>query len=331
MPSRALLTLLVLLPVLAFGFPPALAEDEAEPVPLDTAQSELDILQAKLKSSKSINEEITAALDAVSNAYHNLEQPVKPEPKAVPDGASDEEKAAIEAENKKADDAHKVAMVKFERDQKKFRKDAEKLFLKAFKLQKIHKQSETNRRDDVNVKAAQVLGETGSAKVASRVQKALETSVFKAKYEVSMQFLEEALAALGKIQDEDSLAWMVKEFTHGNKSPRYKVDQLIAAHKAMILFDREQIPGALRYKLVQEMVKTYSGIEAQAQQSSNDKNIQAAKVFWDRIKNDAIKAVQYFSFDPKNEDEEVLATMMEFQDWFRDHKNPKRAPWKRAQ
>jgi len=330
MPSRTLLTLLVLTAAFALGPATALAED-AVPVPLETAQSELDILAAKLKSKRSINEEITAALDAVSNAYHNLEAPVAPELKEVPDGAPEEEAAAIKAENKKLEDAYKVALGKFERDQAKFRKDAEKLFLKAFKLQLIHKQTETNRRDDVNIEAAQVLGRTGSAKIAAQMQKALETSVFKAKFEVSMQFLEEAFAALGKIGDMDSLAWMVKEFTHGNKSPRAKVDQLIAAHKAMILFDREQVPGALRYKLVQEMVKTYGGIEAQASQSSTDKNVQAAKVFWDRIKNDAIKAVQYFSFDPKNEDEEVLATMMEFQDWFRDHKNPKREPWKRAQ
>ena len=174
-----------------------------------------------------------------------------------------------------------------------------------------------------------MLGETGNPKVADQIQKALETSIFKAKFEVPMQLLEEAFAGLGKIGEEASLDWMVKEFTHANKSPRAKVDQLIAAHKAMILFDREKIPGSLRYKLVSEMVKTYSGIESQASQSSTDKNVQAAKVFWDRIKNDAIKAVQYFSFDPKNEDEEVLATMLEFQDWFRDHKNPKRDPWKR--
>jgi len=328
MPVRALPTLLALAAVLALG-PAAVRADEAVPVPLETAQAELDILADKLKSSKSINEEITAALDAVSNAYHNLERPVAPEPKEVPEGASDEERAAIEKENEDLQDAYETQMKKFERDQESFQKDAEKLFLKALKLQKIHRQTERNIRDDVNIKAAQVLGKTGNPKVASKIQQTLEKTIFKAKFEVPMQLLEEAFAALGAIGDEDSLEWMVKEFTHAKKSPRALVDQLIAAHKAMILYDREKVDGALRYKLVQEMVKTYSGIESQASQSSTDKNIQAAKVFWDRIKNDAIKAVQYFSFDPKNEDEEVLATMAEFQSWFRDHKNPKREPWKR--
>ena len=327
MPVRALLTLLVLIAALVLGPSPAVA-DEAVPVPLETADAELDILAAKLKSKKSINEELTAALDAVSNAYHNLEAPVAPELKEIPDGTPEEEAAAIKAENKKLEDAHKTAMGKFERDQDKFKKSAEKLFIKALKLQKIHRQSERNIRDDVNIKAAQVLGKTGNPKVAGQIQKTLETSIFKAKYEVPMGLLEEAFAALGAIGEEDSLEWMVKEFTHAKKSPRALVDQLIAAHKAMILFDREVVDGKLRYSLVQEMVKTYAGIESQASQSSTDKNVQAAKVFWDRIKNDAIKAVQYFSFDPKNEDEEVLATMAEFQAWFRDHKNPKRPPWK---
>ena len=328
MPVRALLTLLALIAVLAFG-PAAAQADEAVPVPLETAQAELDILAAKLKSKRSINEEITAALDAVSNAYHNLEQPAKPELQEVPEGASEEEQEAIEKANEDLQDDHEKAMKKFERDHEKFRKDAEKLFLKALKLMKIHRQSERNIRDDVNIKAAQVLGKTGNPKVAQKIQQTLEKSIFKAKYEVPMQLLEESFGALGTIGDEESLEWMVKEFTHAKKSPRALVDQLIAAHKAMIMYDREKVDGGLRYKLVQEMVKTYSGIESQASQSSTDKNIQAAKVFWDRIKNDAIKAVQYFSFDPRNEDEEVLATMAEFQDWFRDHKNPRRAPWKR--
>ncbi len=327
MPSRALLPLLALIAVF---LPLAAQAEEAVPVPLETARLELDNLAAKVKSTRSINDEIMDALDAVSTAYHNLEAPEKPTLKEVPEGASEEEAAAIEAENKKFEDACKTALAAFERSQAKFRKDAEKLFLKALKLQKIHRKLERNIRDDVNIKAAQVLGQTGNPKVTGKIQQTLEKSIFKAKYDVPMQLLEESLAALGAIGDMDSLEWMVKEFTHGNKSPRSKVDQLIAAHKAMILFDREQVPGSLRYKLVQEMVKTYSGIESQAAQSSTDKNVQAAKVFWDRIKNDAIKAVQYFSFDPKNEDEEVLASMREFQSWFRDHKNPKRAPWKRA-
>lgn len=330
MPSRARMTLLVLIATLVLG-PPAVLAEEAVPVPLETAESELDILSSKLKSSKSINEEITAALDAVSNAYHNLEQPAKPVLKEIPDGTPEEEAKAIEEENEKLQDAYETALKKFERDDERFKKDAEKLFLKALKLQKIHRASERNIRDDVNIKAAQVLGQTGNPKVASKIEQTLEKSIFKAKYEVPMQLLEEAFAALGAIGDEDSLEWMVKEFTHAKKSPRALVDQLIAAHKAMILFDREKVDGDIRYDLVAEMVKTYSGIESQASQSSTDKNVQAAKVFWDRIKNDAIKAVQYFSFDPRNEDEEVLATMAEFQDWFRDHKNKRREPWKRGE
>lgn len=327
---RALLPcfLAVLLLALVPGPAPA-AADDAVAVPLDTAQSELDILEAKLKSSKSVNEEITAALDAVSRAYHNLEAPAPPELKEIPADATEEEKKAIEAENKKAQEEYESAKNKFEREAETYRGDAEKLFLKALKLQKIHRQSERNIRDDVNIKAAQVLGMTGNPKLSSQIQRVMESTIFKAKYEVPQQLLEECFAALAKLGDQDSLEWMAKEFTHTKSSPRAVVDQLIAAHKAMILFDRDKVDGSLRYKLVSEMIKSYAGTESLASQSSTDKNVQAAKVFWDRIKNDAIKVVQYFSYEPKNDKDEVLATMEEFQEWFREHKNPRHEPWKR--
>ena len=92
MSVRVPLVLLVLA-ALAFGSTPSVAE-EAVGVPMETAQSEVDIIAAKVKSSKTNNEELTAALAAVSNAYHNLAAPPEPELQEVPEGASDEEKSA---------------------------------------------------------------------------------------------------------------------------------------------------------------------------------------------------------------------------------------------
>ena len=116
---------------------------------------------------------------------------------------------------------------------------------------------------------------------------------------------------------------MVMEFTHGNKSPRGKVDQLNAAHKAMILFDREKVDGRLRHKLVSDMVKSYRGSEA----CSQPPNPWSAQVFWERIGLDAIKVAQYFSFDPVGEDGQSLDTMEELAEWYRYHKYPSRPPW----
>lgn len=309
--------------------PARAADPPVEPVPLETALVELGVLQSKMKSSRSINEEIIEALEAVSNAYHHLESPTKPELKEIPEDASEEEREALEDENEKLEKAYQKELAKFDRGSAKFRKDAEKLFIKALRLQKHHRNSNTNTRDDVNIKAAQVLGETGNPDLAIGIQNVLEKTIFKAKYDVSTLFLDEVFAAIGKLGNLKSLEWMAKEFTHSNKSPRSVVDQLMSAHRAMVLFDREEVPGRLCHEIVGNCVKTYAGVEAQAQQSSTDKNVQAAKVFWDRIKNGAIKLTQYYSFEPRNEDDVVLATMGEFQVWFRKHKNPKRPPWKK--
>ncbi len=306
---------------------PTRAPETQRPDGLADAHRALDRLEDLLRSSRSMNEDILAALADVVQLY--LQPP--PPPGTVthappPDGTATERRFVHEAnlrllaEEEGWSEAY-LAKVRT------FRRSAERLFLEALRLQKIERRSERNLRDDVNIQAAQILGATGNPQVASKIQNVLETTIFKAQHEVSMQLLVECFAALARIGDEDSLEWMVKEFTHGKRSPRSSVDRLVAAQKAMIVFDRERVPGALRYELVREMIKTYAGVESQASQSSTDVPIQAAKVFWNRIGSDAVKVVQYFSFDPQDEDGEVLATMHEYQEWFRDHKNPRKPPW----
>ena len=121
---------------------------------------------------------------------------------------------------------------------------------------------------------------------------------------------------------------MVKNFTHSKSSPRREADKLVAAHKAMVLFHDQE--GKLRFEVVKEMIKTYAGVEAQAEQTTNDPKAQTMKQFWDRIKNDAIKVVQYYALEPKDTDGQLLAKMSDFQNWFRDHDNVRKAPWRDA-
>ena len=317
---------LVALALLAFLAPrPALAED-IEPVPLTRAEEALGRLNKSLKNRKSINEQLIANLDEVAEAYHNLEAPLPPELQEIPDGAPEEEAKAIKSANEKLTRGYEAEMAKFEAAQKKFRKDAQKAFIKAFKLTKIHKPTETNQRDDVNIKAVEILGNTGDPDVSADIIKALESGQFKAKgYLVPELLLETAFGALGKLNDEKSLAWMLDNFVHTNND-KDRVNQLVAAHKAMILF--KDVPGKTRYAIVEEMVKLYAGTEATASQSSTDVKVQAAKQFWDRIKNDAIKVVQVMSGEPTDDQDQVLATMKEFQNWFRDHDNKRDPAWK---
>ena len=327
MPARSPHAVTLLLPVtlaiLLLSGLAGLAAPAADPIDLETAKSDLARLQTSLKSRKSVSEVIAGDLDAVRDAYHNLAAPPPPVLEEIPADASDEDKAALEKENKKRKEEHEKEMGKFERDKEKFKKDAEKLFIKALKLQKIHASTNRNIRDDVNVKAAQIIGDTGTQKLAKAVQKAIDTTFFKAKYDVPTQLREEAFAALGKLNDMDSLAWMLDEFVHTKET---EAEWMSAAHKAMVLFT--DVPGKLRHAIVQDMVKTYAGLETQAKQNSPDVKIQAAKRLWDQIKNDVIKVVQYFAGAPLNDEGEALATMEEFARWFRAHKKPNRAPWK---
>ncbi len=317
---------ILLLAALVFGIAPGqLRAEGEEPVDPETAELDLGRLAASLKSRKSINEAIITDLDAVALAYHNYAAPEKPTLEEVPEDASEDQKAAIQKRNDDLTDEYDTKMVKYEREKEKYQKDALKLYMKAFKLVRVHGNTDRNTRDDVNIKAAQIIGASGNPRASRDLIKALESSVFKAKYDVPQLFLEEAFAALGRLNDMDSLQWMIKEFTHAKSSPPEVVHQLIAAHKAMVLF--VNVPGKLRYEVVEDMIKQYAGVEAQARQSKNDPATQAKKRFWDSIKNDAIKVVQHYAGAPRNDDDEAYATMMEFQDWFRDHKNPKRAPW----
>jgi hypothetical protein len=50
-------------------------------------------------------------------------------------------------------------------------------------------------------------------------------------------------------------------------------------------------------------------------------------VFWDRIKTDVIKSMQYISKSPVDDKSQALSTMKDFLDWFRDHEKLGKEPW----
>jgi hypothetical protein len=286
------------------GTVPVLAADGVE---VSTGQGYVDELGKQLKSRQSQNADINATLDLVLQAYLN---PVKPE------GVEDK---------------------KFAEDVKKFRKDAEKALVKALDETQINKTAGTNEREDVNIKAAEVIGAIGASKVeglednkenlAKDVQKFTKTLEKRAKDDimVSGTLWESVFAALGKLNQRDSLVWMLEEHVHTNSSPTYKVDQLSASLKAMILFT--EVPGKLRYDIVDKVKTSFSSVETQAAQTTNDAKVQAQKQFWDRIKTDVVKVLQYYAAQPTNADGAALATVAEFVDWWRDNDKPKKEPW----
>lgn len=296
------------LAVLALVAPGVRAADD--PIPIEQGHTDLVTLEQQMKKGKTPNEDILGSLDAVFKAYKN---PKDLDP--VADDASEDVKKA-----------HAAAVEKHKKDVATFRKKSEKAFVDALTLQRINKNTKSNEREDVNIKGAVLLGETGNPDLSNDIMKAIETRLANARdYTVSTGLWEAAFAALGKLGSEKSLAWIQENYTHAKSSPPEVVDQLVAAHKAIPLF--KEISGKLRLSLVDQMLRTYSGTESQAEQSSNDPKKQSAKVFWDRIKTDSIKAVQYLAREPANAEGQALATMKDFLDWFRDNDNPKKAPW----
>jgi hypothetical protein len=299
----------------------------APPVPLEDALRDLDILEKQIKSSRTINEELIASLNAVANAYHNLAEPAAPELQPIPDDADDDQKKAIEDNNKKLQAQFEKEKAQFAREKPKFLKDAIKQFLKALELEKWDPHSKTNVRDDVVIRAAQILGDTGDKDVADKIQAVLERKIFKRREADAPQIvLDEVFAALGKLNNPDTLKWMGDQFTHTKSSPQKEVDQLVAAQKAMVLFT--DIPGKVRFDICKTMITNYSSVENQAEHGNpTDKNVQSAQAFWGAIKTGAIKAVQYLALEPTDEQGRALATMAEFMDWFRDNDNYRKPPW----
>lgn len=309
--ARRLVSLALPLLVVLALFAGVVAPRSAEAVDLEAAKADLEQLKKSTKS-RSTNEDLLQYLDAVFAAYKELDEPPKP----GEDASEDDQKA------------YKTAMGKFEKERTKFRSDAQKLILKIMTLYKV--KAETNIRDDVNTRAAKILGDMapllsakGRKDLSKKIMQAIDKKMTKVKtHQVNTEHLEAAFEALARLNDMSALQWMTKNYTHGNEVQK---EYLVAAHKAMVGF--KSVPGKYRYEVVAQMVKMYTGTELQAEQTSNDPKVQQKKRFWDEIKTYTIPAVQYFAGQPQDAEGQALAEMKQFQDWLRKNKNPKKGPW----
>lgn len=303
--------LLLPLALLALLLGAGIGLETAEAVDMESANADLDQLKKSMKP-RATNDDLDQYLGAVFTAFKSPDEPEKPA-----DDASEEEKKA-----------YATAKAKNDKLVAKFRSDAQKAVLKVLTLVKI--KNETNLRDDVNTKAATILGDMapyldkkGRKDLSKKIMQTIEKKMTKVKgYDISTDTLDAAFAALGKLNDPASLAWMAKNYTHANDNRK---EYLIAAHKAMVLFTG--IPGKLRQEVCAAMVKTYAGVESQAQQVSADPKITAKKDFWDAIKTYSIPVLQYFANKPEDEEGVPMAEVKQFQDFMRDHRSLKKEPW----
>ena len=306
------------------------AAPEAPAAEMPEALGDLEKLENALKSKKSINDEIIQYVDLVGGHFRAIKGP---EPAA--DDAPQEAK-----------DEYAAAKKKFDKDFADYRKKAEKAIFKALGLVKLR--GETNERNEVNMKAAQVIGSLAAAfpgglipikddegaeklrkanvgereDLAKKLMKEID-SLHKAKYDLSSDVLQASFGALGQLNTLNSVEWMLADYSHAKNN---EVMWLVAAHKALPSFG--PVPGHLRYDLVEQFIRTYVGVESAANTSSTDPKDQAKKRFWDDIRTFTVPVVQYYAGNPVDaETNEALSTMGQFDEWFRDHKNKRKAPW----
>jgi hypothetical protein len=186
--------------------------------------------------------------------------------------------------------------------------------------------TEANTRDDVNIKAAQALGQTRPG-MTKDIKDALETKIFKAKdYKPAPTLVDEGFKAIGMLNDHKvGLRYVIDEYSTKFDNTAGRPERIKAAWDALLLF--KDIPAKTRHEIVKNAVKTYVGPEhsAEVNKTADDR---MRKEVWDKIKGSVIKAVQTFAKDPKDEKGNVIATMKGIEDWFRDNDTIGKEPWK---
>lgn len=276
---------------------PAAPAVDKDAVTLADALQELVRLKEYLKKPKSDNQDIIAALEASAKAYHHV------------------------TPNVPAADA--VAQAAFEKEREVFWKQAETLFVDAFELVRVRPAMAANERDDVNVKAVQILGAT-RPQVTKDITAVLETKVFKAKlYTPPTTLYDEAFKAIGTLNEHKvGLPYCLEWIKYDNQP--VVVDRIKAAFDALALF--KDVKGAIRRAAVEKIIRTFSGVEHGAEVNKS-KEDQAQKRVWDKIKPAVIKALQVLSREPKGGDGNLLNNVKGFEAWFRDNDNPRNPAW----
>jgi hypothetical protein len=270
----------------------------AEPAPAPAAPrcemveavAELNRLREYLKNKKADNGDITAAMDAVMKCFKGYMGSTVPE-------------------------------------EDKYLDAVEKELVKAFLLVNVKPNTETNIRDDVNIKAAQLLGQA-RPEVTKDIIAGLESKIFKAKdYKPAPTLIDESFKAIGLLNDHKvGLKYVIEEYTTKFDNTAGRPERIKAAWDSLLLF--KDVPMEDRYLVVKNAVKTYVGPEhaAEVNKTPDDR---MRKEVWDKIKGSVIKTVQAFSKDPKDEKGNVIATMKGIEDWFRDNDKQGKPPWEK--
>ena len=268
---------------------------EADTLEPKQARDRLDQATALLRDKKATGEQLTSALELLSEAHGRV-------------GGTAREVSA-------------------------FRRKAQAKLLKALAL--FHADRRTphkNKRGEVNALAAQLLGKTAgvlSAKEArflsGKIRKVITKIADDRKpNEWQQEPLDAAYAALARLNDPSALQWMIDEHHHTKER---EIPFLMAAHTALLKF--RDVPGKVRFDICDTFITAYSATELVAQRVGNSSNDQAAKRFWDRMKVHVVPLLQHYAGKPRNEEGQALSTLREFSTWWRQNDDARKAPWKK--
>jgi hypothetical protein len=140
-----------MLAVLALAAPRAAIAADA--VPLEQFVNDVKLLGEQVRDKKIGNEDLIGTLDALAKTFFNIAPPVAPPPAADPNDPAKVAQAA-------------AAQKKFDEDVKKFpqtvrdhQDQALDAMMKALRVVVYNPRTKDNLRNDVNLKAAQVLGD----------------------------------------------------------------------------------------------------------------------------------------------------------------------------
>jgi len=274
--------------------PPPVPDGPAKPEPilLRDAHDELVRLTALLKKSKSETADILASLDAVAKAIIGL-------------APNDEAGAAT-----------------FDKDRDAYMKPAEKLLIDALVLVKIRPNTTANERDDVNVKAAQILGNC-RPDVSEDIKNALEQRVFKAKgYTPPTLLYDEAFRAIGLLGHKKGGEYLQEWIRYDNTAN--VPERIKSAFEAMAIF--KNFKGLERHDMVEKICRKMLGVE-HAAEVNKTKEDKAQKQVWDKIKPAVIKALQVLAKEPKDKNNNLLGSVKAFDEWYRLNDKPKNPAW----
>ncbi|MCZ6574407.1 MAG: hypothetical protein O7C98_14715 [Planctomycetota bacterium] len=283
-------------------------------------------LAQALKSKKTPNEDILAALDAAHVAYG----------KVVPDPAPSKEDGSAHTERELA--AHTK---KFTAAEKKWRKAVERSYLKALTLKRLSRAKEpVNERLEVNLKAARALGDT-YPKISRRIMDAFDKRLFPVKdYTIDARLYEAGFETLAKLNWRGSVAWLRDEVLIADRRPDRK-NRTVAALNAMNRFPPQR--AKVRNETVKRLIRMFEFVERQAdfggfgdtQGRTGRKHINRAWIpYWKELKPLVIATLRHFATDPVTNEAPVdykrkkkLVHVADYARWYGRNKRVGYSPW----